>query len=109
MTLFPCKCPCTLYVDGVRMMGDGEGERGEKIKCPLAEEYQKHDTIKIAGDSGARTSCAGCDDEAVYTIGWMERRVVRNAVSSRGIIGQSQGRGRFRRPNEFDAMTRYIP
>lgn len=53
----------------VRWVKEEEEGRGEKIKCPLAEEYQKHDTVKIAGDSGARTSCAGCDDEAVYTIG----------------------------------------
>lgn len=41
--------------------------RGEKIKCPLSE---TRDTVEIARDSGARTSCAGCDDEAVYTMGW---------------------------------------
>lgn len=39
---------------------------------PGGQEYQERDNVKIAGDIGARTSCAGCDDEAVYTIGWVE-------------------------------------
>lgn len=67
-------CPCS------------DAHRGGKIKCPLSE---TRDTVEIARDSGARTSCAGCDDEAVYTMGWYNEGW--NDVSSRGI--RTQGRG----------------
>lgn len=69
---------------------------------PGGQEYQERDNVKIAGDSGARTSCAGCDDEAVYTIGWLERGMANGTMCRVGEIRTGATRGRvFRRPNEF--------
>ena len=53
---------------------------------PGGQEYQERDNVKIAGDSGARASCAGCDDEAVYTIGWLERGVANGTMCRAGEI-----------------------
>lgn len=47
MTLFPCKCPCTLCVDGVRTMGEGEGAKEKKLNVPWQRSIRNTTLLKL--------------------------------------------------------------